>query len=513
MSEKKHSNARAEIVMTITKASLQDDGTMRWAAVASDTSKDKTGERTSISLFRDWIERVDTGKSVSFLPAPRIPFLGLSHYPSLDGFAEAGITEKMYIDGNRFKVAGIFYEDDDHPVGKALFDAIRNERDLIKRGGDVGTPIRISAAWWDLAHKHGDFVFERKSLDDICPMCQKGTTDKEYLKGQPDHWAATRVPINPRTTLALEEKAMATTRKEDAASIIDEELAEKIDEKAQQRPVGKSETEGSGAMIVKADEGKPETEKANGKRRKKKKGDDKDTYKADAVIERAFGGATSIADAEEFIKAQDLQEQVFTNFDMFMGVIHNAMDDGEVDTVPAIEMAVQDFGERVAALKAAVSDAFLLEPIRRNTMSEQTTDQAQAQAPVQAAATDPTETLKSAVNVALQNPQLDRAGKLQAAQQALETYVEAVKAQVNAVAPPDPGEAIAKSMTPIVEKLDLLLAKLNQQPAEAPQQKSFMPGQPVINNPGAAQEQLQTSPVTGEPSKLTNMIRRSVGIQ
>ena len=63
--------ALVDISLVITKASIQDDGTLRWQATVSDTAPDRTGEQTSIALFQDWIDRIQTGKSVSFLPPPR----------------------------------------------------------------------------------------------------------------------------------------------------------------------------------------------------------------------------------------------------------------------------------------------------------------------------------------------------------------------------------------------------------------------------------------------------------
>ena len=83
--------ALAGVELIITKASLLKDGTMRWMATCSDTGVDATGERTSLSLFEDWIQRADNGKGVDWLPPPRVPFLGLSHYPSLDG--EGGFAD------------------------------------------------------------------------------------------------------------------------------------------------------------------------------------------------------------------------------------------------------------------------------------------------------------------------------------------------------------------------------------------------------------------------------------
>lgn len=241
-----------EIPLIITKADLQPDGSMRWQAVTSDTDPDRTGESTSLELFKDWINRVEKGVTVPFLPPPRRPFLGISHYPSLNGFGEAGITERMFIAGNRFVAEGTFYPG--HPVARGLIKAILNDPDLIRRG-KVENPIRISAAWWDIAHSHNGRVFERKALTDTCPMCERGIGGKTYLAGQLDHYASTRVPINPRTTLALQEKAAMTTQKDDAASILGDDLAEEMEQRLKKEKAAafKSETIQTPALVVKAD--------------------------------------------------------------------------------------------------------------------------------------------------------------------------------------------------------------------------------------------------------------------
>lgn len=244
-------DAYNEIELHITKASVQPDGRARWQVVASDTGLDRVDERTSTTLFRDWIERIEKGLVTPFLPSPTMPFLGVSHYPALDGEGEAGITERMFIDGDRFKADGSFLTDPQHSVGTALFEAIRTERALIKKGEPIETPIRISAGWWDLQHQHGEFVFTRRSLADRCPMCDQGVKDKFYSKGQLDHFAATRVPMNPRTSIDIEEKSMnKKTRKEDAESIIGGDLAARLDEKV--RLVGKSES--TDTWVASADE-------------------------------------------------------------------------------------------------------------------------------------------------------------------------------------------------------------------------------------------------------------------
>lgn len=493
--------ALAGVELVITKATLQEDGTLRFQATASDTGPDSTGERTSLQLFRDWIERATSGKGASFLPPPRQPFLGLSHYPDLDGAGQAGLTERMWVDGKCFKADGHFQGT---PLGQALFEAVRKERELVKRGQSLDEPIRISAAWWDLEHSHGSFVFTRRSLSDVCPMCAQGAGDKQYLRGQLDHLAATRVPINPRTELSLEEKGMAKTRRDDAASIVGEELADELEEKSRQM-VGKSETEAEDeALVVKADEEEaaPDVEKMY---------NDEGEY-------RPLGGATTFGEAESFVQAQQRMDKLYTNWDMFTTVVHNIMQ-SDVDRVEAIRAAVREFGDRVDSIKANVTDAYLIQTVRGETMAEEAKIEAQSAEAILAAAR----------KAALEDPKLTRKAKAEAIQGALNTYAETVKAELDAVAPPAAGEDIAEAiqaaLAPLADKIGLLAARLEQQPAPTspsgiagaspaqvvPQQKSFVPGaQPVLKGGG---DDLPVSPITGKPSSIRALINRSVGIQ
>lgn len=247
-------NLSLESVDLILKATLQDDGTMRWKASVSDTSPDRKEEQTSLALFQSWIDYSNGDKRTTFLPEPRKPFLGISHYPSLDGKGEAGSTDLIYTDGTYCKAKGSFYPTE---LGKKLFNALREEQDKIAKNEPVENPIRISAAWFDIQHKHGDFVFTRRSITDKCPMCSQGIGNKVYLEGQLDHFAATRVPVQPRTLLQLEEKSdmEIKTRLDDASTIIGEEQAKKLEEETNHLMANKSEV-----MVIKSEEDKqPET--------------------------------------------------------------------------------------------------------------------------------------------------------------------------------------------------------------------------------------------------------------
>ena len=522
--------AHVEVELVITKASLHKDGTMRWQGVASDTSQDLARDRTTVALFRDWVERIERGVETDFLPPPRGPFLGVSHYPSLDGFGEAATTDKRYVDGNRFKVGGQFA---DMPIGRALFAAVREELDLIKRGEAPDDPIRISAAWWDIQHAHGDsFKFTRKSLADRCPMCEEGLA-RVFLKGQLDHFAATRVPMNPRTSLELEEKSMSkVTRRDDAASIIPEDLADELEERVQEELVGKSETEAESgaALVIKTDDadGPILVLKTDGSgdvvvpktKLEIKADDDVDTELAanmhgEVYVEwKPFGGATSIADADDFMEAQELEWAVQDNWSMLRAVMDNILDNDEedFDKLAAVRQAVNEFGDRVAALKANISDAFLFQPAIAKgaiTMPSEST-QTPAEEPTVTPAVEPQspgQSFWASIETAAADPTLTREEMVAEAQTGIEQLATAAKNKIDAVRPPDVAEELKAMLDaaigPLAEKVELLLVK-QQAPSLAapavPQQKSITASAAIP----------MVAPV--QRTALDNYIRRSVGL-
>lgn len=502
----KHNKALVEVPLVITKADLQPDGSMRWQAVTSDTDPDRTGESTSVQLFQDWIQRVEVGATVLSLPTPRWPFLGISHYPSLDGFGEAGITEVMGVDTYKaqFVAEGVFYPD--RPLGKALFEAVKSDPELIQRG-EVENPIRISAAWWDLAHSHGNDIFERKSLADTCPMCEQGIGNKVYLKGQLDHFAATRVPINPRTSLALQEKSDMTTRKEDAASIVSEDLAEELEGKSQL--VGKSETETTPALVVKADkkgkkmmdeEEMPHEEEMEEEETTEKK---KPPYKKKAAVVEALplGGATTLAEAIPHAAGSQ------SRLDLFQTVLDNISQAIPKNEQPqAVKAAVAELNEELFQIKAAVGDLWLTEPIVKSEVTEMN--------PYQKYADDIQNVQKSTGT---------KEEKATALQGILNQLTQTMKAELEGNTPvPAANEmaaAFKAAVAPLAEQISLLNARLGGQQAvmqpgqvvtyTVPQQKSLV----AAPNMAANQPALPVSPVTGQPSETTAIIRRSVGLQ
>lgn len=247
-----------EFSFTIVKAAF-DKATqeMRWVATASDTVEDSFNDSMTPELFQSFLNRIENNE-----PAPEsfksdfwqggMPYLSISHYPDLNGKAVPGDVRQVYIDGKYLKAKGTYK---DNPLGRACFKAINNDLYNPERS-TAQDKVRISIAFLDWKHKHksNDFVFERKSLDDMCPEClieliRGEYPGKLYLDGQLVHLAHTRVPVNKRTDITpdMEVDRAMTTRKDDAASIVGDELADELDGEA--KVVGKSE-----AVVVKSEE-------------------------------------------------------------------------------------------------------------------------------------------------------------------------------------------------------------------------------------------------------------------
>lgn len=553
-------SAHVQVELYIAKASLQEDGTMRWLCVASDTDPDNRRDRTTLTLFRDWMQRVDNDIQASFLPPPRQPFLGLSHYPSLSGFGEGGITDRMYIDGNQFKAGGVFF---DNTLGHALFEAIRDELAAIKRGDLPELPIRISAAWWDIEHAHGDFVFRRSNLDDICPLCVEDTS-KTFIKGQLDHYAATRVPINPRTSLGLEVRSMAkVTRHDDAASIVDGKIADELERQTQELLEQRAETDvdPSPALVIKAkDDGEPgepvEEEPAveptvepvgkgpaDGGKEETQPGESdvpgemvEQQFVDSPEVWRPFGGATSISAAEAWLAAQEKMFQVYDSWGMFRAVMENILDDVDLtDKLPAVRKAIDEFADCVEAIKSAAGNAFLVQSVvatgeeimPENQVSQVEEGTVEGAVPAVAetpAALDPGAAFWTAIQQLTGNMTLSRGDMLTHAQTALEALAGAVQRQIDTVRPPTPasGEemramvatAVAEAMQPLTDQVSLLLAKSQAvaQPMPAtPVQKSQ--AAPEYRQPQAVQPMVvQTGLEPGKAPSIRAIARRSVGL-
>lgn len=206
----------------------------RWKADTSDTIVDSRGDNMTIDLFKSFLSHVTNND-----PAPEdyrsefwqggMPYLSVSHYSDFDGKGVPGTVENVYIDGRFFKAKGKF---NDTPKGNAAWKAL-----LADKESNRPDKVRISIGFLDYGHIHksNNYVFKRKSLDEVCPECIREhlngeNSGRSFTDGMLVHLAMTRVPVNKRTSIApddeMEVKSDMTTQLEDAKSIIGEEAEE-----------------------------------------------------------------------------------------------------------------------------------------------------------------------------------------------------------------------------------------------------------------------------------------------
>lgn len=534
--------------LLITKASIGHDGTMRWVATASDTDPDSWEEATSLELFGDWIQRsAGRGNKVSWLPKPGMPFLGVAHYPGMDGAGIAGGVSRMYIDGKQFKASGHFSPS---PLGQACYLAVRGQLTDIKNGVQVENPIRVSAAWYDLAHSHGGKVYHRKSLSDTCPLCVgKSSSGKRYLAGQIDHLALTRIPVHPRTDISLEVKSMAHTRRDDAASIIGEEMAEELENSLKGRASkSKADDKADDVIVVKSEEDGEEAEEVGvlemlGEavtmrsaasvserlsvwdsfsivaRNLVTKGDVKGISallgEADEKIlairsavlgypfptaDNDLGGATTWEGANHHMAIHGMS---IPGWDVVRSIVGNILRSG--DDVGILERILDVLGEaddRIRRLEIAASDAWMATPLDEEWGEEVMDNKSQAVIdgfPEAVAKVLSTGGTKEEQYAALQTLLGNTATALKS------------KVEGKGYSPAQPiADAMATAFAPVVERIDRMLQALQEQRSQAsptaPVRKSF------AGFPTQLPEAQSVSPVTGKSSALTTMIRRSVGI-
>lgn len=204
---------------------------MYWSAVGSDVDWDLYGEKMSLELYKSMISKINNK-----IPPPEfyrdevtsdywqggMPYLSIAHFSDGNGKAVPGEVHKLYVDGKKLKAKGLLFE---NPLGTAVWKSLKKDELNYKNLIDEDR-IRISIAFIDLAHKHGESgeIFHRKSKTDVCVECRSGKGEKIYLDGYLVHLALTRVPVNPRTLMEIDnpmaKKSKPETRKEDAESIL-----------------------------------------------------------------------------------------------------------------------------------------------------------------------------------------------------------------------------------------------------------------------------------------------------
>lgn len=235
-----------EMSMRISKASYNksEKTPMKWTAIDSDIDEDLYQESMSIELYKDFVSRIENNTPVPEQFKSVIcendwcggtPYISIAHYKAGEDLRNVpGSVESVFIDGTRLKSKGTL---NDTPMGRKVFDALREDLYMEKSGNKEHLPVRISIGFLDLEHKHipssvgQEFTFVRTDVGQICPLCAQGIGGKIYTKGQLVHLAMTRVPVNPRTSMNVEKSMDIKTKKDDAKSILGE-LADELDERS-----------------------------------------------------------------------------------------------------------------------------------------------------------------------------------------------------------------------------------------------------------------------------------------
>ena len=339
-----------ELSLTIKKASLDPEtGEKRWRAETSDTGKDVRGDNMTISLFNDFISRIESEEKVPYpyrsdYWSGGLPYVSISHYPDFGGDGVPGNTKAVYVDGSFLKAKGIF---NDTPLGEACWQAICDDQ---KEKSEIEDKIRISIGFLDYAHKHKDsgYEFERKTLDDMCPECFMnmfmGDSDGvEFTKGHLMHLALTRVPANKRTDINpdLEVSKSMATQKDDAASIIGEEQAEELEKNQTKIPDAQVDS----ALVIKATE--EETELVHEP--------DKEVENLKSQIDELTTKVEEFSVVDEPIEQHELDD-VFAKFKSAYDQV-NALETSTDEKLQAIQEPFNEFGTFMADTIRATAPA------------------------------------------------------------------------------------------------------------------------------------------------------------
>ena len=487
-----HKKSLLEEFSLVVKASQDvETGEMRWQASTSDILEDSYLDNMSIELYSDFLNRIERGELVpeqfrSDFWSGGMPYISVSHYPDLNGNAVPGNVTSVYIDGNCLKAKGTFFNTD---LGIACFKAIKENSNL-----PDDEKVRVSIAFLDYAHRHKSdgFMFTRGDIEDVCPQCIQEsriekTHGKIFLAGQLIHLAMTRVPANKRTNMEVERSM--TTRKEDAASIIGEELAEELDMQA--KMVGKSE-----ALVVKSEDEIPMT-------------DEKETEEV-SIDEKAelrmFSGATSMIEAKQVVEAQKEQWRIADLWYALQSVMENIFMSSEIeDKSMAISSAVEEFKDMLADKSASIYNSLVTLSMSKEKEEVHPLDAAISK-------------LKADFNDALETG-LTEEEKLQLVQESFNELGEAVKESISVhVSEPQQisesdsiSRAITDALEPIFHQMSLLSAKVEEMSIQksSSTEKSIAPVIPQRRSLAPSLVQSKSEIVKSQTPKLRDLINRT----
>lgn len=308
-------------------------GERYWKANTSDILPDSYNDEMSLDLYKSFINRIEAGEKppehfCSESWKGGMPYVSVAHFRE---HSIAGDTDKVYVDGNILKATGTFR---DTSLGRACFDAVFSDL-YSPQKSDNQDKVRVSIGFLDFAHKHksNGYMFERSEEKPFCPEClmeviEGKSEGKIFLDGLLVHFAMTRVPVNKRTS--MEVRSM-TTRKEDAASIVGEALADELDEKEHEM-TGKSE-----ALVIKSEDEIVE------------KCEDMPMM-ASPMEYHPFGGATTLADAKAYIDAGKEQQRIGDIWNAFKMVVENITEDDSItDKAAAVVKVSNELKDMIAS--------------------------------------------------------------------------------------------------------------------------------------------------------------------
>lgn len=516
-------------------------GERRWYATASGIDVDKYGERMSVRLFKDFVRRAESQE-----PAPEpftskawnggLPYLSVAHYLDLEGFGIVGPTDKIWVDGSVFKAKGRF--DEDSELAQRAYRAIKADD---KNGVPDDERVRISIAFVDWEHEHeGRGVFRRKSLAHSCKLCAAGIGDKVYKKGHLVHLALTRRPAYEETEITLEERSDMTTKREDAASIVGEDMADELEER-QQKLTSRSEGVAPDAIVTKDDDD------YEGKGHNKATGTKAEVEEETVERSKPLNGAVTLDEAEAALSQSSTA--YLDRWGVLRAVLTNIAGQDKAEQVGAV---LEDFQSQVDVMAAK-------SVIRLNEILEAEESGGEGAAPAQSA--DPSQVertatkeadmpenetpdlikeafggLEEAVNEALETP-LDRQSRLAMIQPALEGVGEAIQRTVaEADAQAQAGQAPAggvdaETLRGVVEnaiaplRTEIAEIKARDQQVERSQAsagggESRIPAARNLNAkrraqrpPASVQRMSGENGDEGKPSQLKSIVRKSVGLE
>jgi hypothetical protein len=327
--------------------------------------------------------------------------------------------------------------------------------------------VRISIAFIDWAHEHeGTGEFTRKSLTDRCSLCADGHGEKVYKAGHLVHLALTRIPAYPTATIDLEEKSMSDSKRhKDAASIVGK-YADELEE--EDKLVGRSaDNIDPAAVVVKRED--VEDYEDDDEAKKKKKSSDEEEAPAEESEESSeeeseemdeeeekgdppFGGAKSLADAEDFIARNAGDKPVLMDsMNVLASVLTNI---AGTEHGPAIHDVIGDFQTRLDAevlrtlsdvrrslpKEATMPEDSALEPKAAVAEAEAAPDAADAEALPEAEVQEGDEvnlavaSLLAAYQEASETP-AEEAVRLRMIQEPFEKVAEVIKANIGGDAP------------------------------------------------------------------------------